>query len=170
MKKLLIFLALPFFLVGCQATKKEISGKLFTSDPLVWDFGTIDIDTPFIEKEFTFTNTEKDPLEILGGNSSCGCTAATINVNGKSSPLFSMNSPLRETFTIPAETDFKVMVRYEPGYHGPDATGERNQLVYFISSSIQNPTTPTRLYPLDGKSALTEIKLMGNITSSKETN
>lgn len=165
-----LFVSLCFFGCGTKdPAPSETSGKLSASEPLVWDFGTVDIDTPFIEKTFLFENTSPQPLSLLGGNSSCGCTAGMIEFDGKKSSLFSMDFPLKEPIMIPANTDFNLLVRYEPGYHGPDAVGERTQTLYFISSSEQDENTPTRIYPLDGKSALTEIKLSGTIVKPESS-
>lgn len=161
----MVLLSITFW--GCA--ESNTSGKIITDETLFWDFGTEEINQLFISKDFTFTNDSDKPLTIFGGNSSCGCTAGVITVQGLKSQTFSMNNPLKNEVMIPPYSDFTLTLRYEPGYHGPDFLGKRDQTLYFVSDSLQDKDTPTRIYPLDGKSALTEIKLTGKIINSTLT-
>lgn len=77
------------------------------------DFGKIKLsDNP--EVVFTLKNIGTKSLQLTGISSSCGCTAAQIIYNGKTSREYSMHFKEEDVYEIAPLTEAKVKVIYRP--------------------------------------------------------
>lgn len=69
-------LALASLIVICMALTAAKSKDLLQFDRTTYDFGTIyESDRP-VDVEYTFTNTDTEPVAILTVNTGCGCVRA----------------------------------------------------------------------------------------------
>lgn len=167
--KYFLFL-LTFILVACTNEESDpvMSGMIATEEPLLYEFGDINIEGGVVSYTFTFENVGEDKLYLYGAQTSCMCTEAQILLpDGSSSPVFGMHSDpwIYDGFIAPEES-FQVQVSYDPMAHGPEATGEVNRSILLFTSSEEN----ARLAVWDEEKGMsfTQMNIHGMVLSAEE--
>lgn len=142
MRKTILFTAVlvfSIFLSACNATRDNTvlsptDGTFSSLDPLVYDWGNINIAGGNVTKTFTLRNDEKQPLLLTGAVTSCMCTTAVLTLqDGSRSPVFGMQGGEDWSHEVQPEESFEVTVIYDPMAHGPTATGPIARTVNVIS-------------------------------------
>ena len=170
MKKTILALILVMLTFSaCSSVKEDVvlSGFVDTESQLFFDFGNINIEGGLIDHSFIFTNDSESELLIKNLFTSCGCTAAEVELSdGTRSPKFGMNDSSTWGQVVAPGEEFEVVVTYDPMAHGPNATGEMNRSVIMVSSSEENGRTAV-LDPATGYS-FTQINIRGMVLSQED--
>lgn len=130
--------------LASEAKKEEVKSQLAQSapadspkisiDPTFHDFGDVSQAAGEVTQSFTVRNTGKTSLEINNLLSSCGCTSATLVVDGKEGPRFGMhNNPKDWSATIDPGSAAVLKVYYDPNVH-PDFRGEATREITIFSN------------------------------------
>ncbi|MBI5614538.1 DUF1573 domain-containing protein [Candidatus Gottesmanbacteria bacterium] len=98
--------AVSFTAQDADRPKVEMSNTFF-------DMGEISV-SDVKQQDFTFKNVGTKPLQILGVNSSCGCTAGQILYKGEASKEFSMHLVGGYVTDIAAGDTATVRLTYRP--------------------------------------------------------
>lgn len=108
------------------------------ADHPLHEFGDVPIDGGLVEAEFTITNTGSEPTSIVAAYTSCMCTTAILSFpDGTTEGPFGMpghDLPVTLDREVGPQESVGVTVRFDPGAHGPDATGPVQRTVLFHTS------------------------------------
>lgn len=111
-------------------TENLLPGKLEIVEK-EYNFGTIGLDKA--SHVFVVKNIGEGPLTINHVSTSCGCTSAQLNKNGRKSVMYGMdhgNLPKARMILEPGE-ETDVIVTYDPLAHGRNrAAGYFQRMVY----------------------------------------
>ena len=139
MKTILIALSLTLLLIFggvFLVTKTNNRASLATSqstqvtvDKTSFEWGTIGINDGKVQAEFTLTNTGSAPLQLANISTSCMCTTAQVEIEGKKSPYFGMMQKSSWTGQVEPGKSAKLMVEFDPAYHGPQGIGQNDRQV-----------------------------------------
>jgi len=156
-------LVFAIFLNACSTTQNNAAsgaaGTFTSPEPLIYDWGDINIAGGNVTKTFTLRNDETQPLLLTGAVTSCMCTTAVFTLqDGSKSPSFGMQGGEEWSYEVQPEETFEVTVIFDPMAHGPNATGPIARTVNVISKSDQKKKGV--LY--------TRIDVRGNVLSEAE--
>ena len=175
-KRLLILLAaIPILFVACSGGNTpdsallllSNSGKILPLEDISYDWGNVNIEGGKVAHTFKFKNDGDEDLIIKSANTSCMCTTALVEDSHENfSPLFGMHESQSWGQAIKPGEEFTVEVVFDPMAHGPSAVGPINRSVFLQTSSVSNGKY-AELSP-DGKSAITEMKLSGDVLFKEE--
>lgn len=144
------------------------SGRLTTMEKTSFDWGDINIEGGKVEHVFTLKNSGEEDLIIKSANTTCMCTTATVEApDGSASPTFGMHESIPWGYPIKPGEDFNVKVVFDPMAHGPTGVGAIQRSVFILSSSKPNAEFAQQLPEASG-SAVTELKLTGNVLSKAD--
>lgn len=87
--------------------------------------------------DFIIKNAGQKPLQITNVSTSCNCTFAQIEIDGKKSPRFSMHKNPAWTGAITPQKEAKITVTYEPSLMPVKGAVERDVLL--TTNDPQNP-------------------------------
>ncbi|TAN32924.1 DUF1573 domain-containing protein [Patescibacteria group bacterium] len=105
--------------------------------PAEIDAGTVSMAAGKITKTFTVKNAGTGDLVIDNVWTSCHCTTAYLIIDGKKSSRFGMDK--MSTFQkIGAGKTAELEVVFDPAYHGRDAIGAVNRIVYLSTNDSTN--------------------------------
>lgn len=93
--------------------------------------------------DFVIKNTGQKPLQITNVSTSCNCTFAQVEIDGKKSPRFSMHKNPLWTGEISPQKEAKIIAIYEPSLMPVQGSVERN--VLFTTNDPQNPNVSLTL-------------------------
>ncbi|MEW6407612.1 MAG: DUF1573 domain-containing protein [Patescibacteria group bacterium] len=115
-------------------------------EPAGANLGDVKIFGGKVKTKFKVTNRGKEELVINKIETSCMCTEAQINYDGKKSPKFGMpghntKNPEDFSLTISGGKTAEVEVVFDPLAHGPDATGPVKRTVTIFSNDLVNLET-----------------------------
>lgn len=117
--------------------------------PEVKDLGTIDYRQGIVTTQFTIENKGGSDLVITEMETSCGCTAASLIVNGVEGPRFGMRGhgdwPTGWSATLKPGEQAQLKVTYDPNAHGI-YVGSFDRIVLIRSNDPQWPTKRLRLF------------------------
>lgn len=154
MKTTITFIVLALIIVGgiylgknnsSDSKVESTNESVLSSDKKTFDFGDIDIFGGKVETEFALTNEGSDPITIIAGTTSCGCTEGEIG--GIS---FGMHTKMRDNFVVQAGETQNLKVIFDPMAHGPNATGKIDRQVFLKTDSVATPEL--------------EVRIMANVT------
>ena len=114
--------------------------------PQEYNFGTISMADGPVKYTYKIKNIGQGDLKITRIQTSCMCTTAVLKVGNNISPQFGMHtsSLLWSQNIAPGEVgDLEVV--FDPGFHGPEGTGETLRGVYISSNDPQNKKVEVRL-------------------------
>ena len=137
------------YTVLAQAPKKEdLSGTpQITTENARYDFGDISMSKGKVKQNFTIKNTGTRDLTISDITTSCMCTTALLEVDGKRGPSFGMpghgSKPLFWSETIAPGSEGVLEVTFDPAAHGPSALGSVTRSITVMSDSGGKSNTPT---------------------------
>lgn len=96
-------------------------------DHVLHEFGDVPINGGIVEATFVVTNAGEDPAGIVAAYTSCMCTTATLAFpDGTAEGPFGMpghDLPVTLDRELGGLGSVTMTVRFDPGAHGPDATG-----------------------------------------------
>jgi len=87
--------------------------------------------------EFIIKNVGQKPLQLTNVSTSCNCTFAQIEIEGKKSPRFSMHQNPNWIGEIESQKEAKITATYEPSLMPVKGAVERD--VLFTTNDPQNP-------------------------------
>lgn len=103
-----------------------------------YDFGAISMKNGLVNHTFKITNSSAEEVLVKKITTSCMCTEAYIESEGKEKGPFSMEGMgyiPSVNVTIKAGESRDVKVVYDPNAHGPAGVGAINRLVYIADAS-----------------------------------
>jgi len=119
---------------------KQVSGtpKLEIS-PKEYDAGTVSMAAGLVKKTFEVKNVGSGELKIEGIRTSCHCTTVILELNGKKSPTFAMDSnlPFWSEKIKPGEVA-QLEVIFDPAFHGPMGVGQAIRSITFSTNDPDN--------------------------------
>lgn len=120
--------------------------------PESYDVGKMIMKNGFVTREYEIANKSKSVLRIKNIVTSCMCTKAQVQFEGKRTRFYGMEMQGAKNpnidFDIPAESTAKLIVRFDPAAHGIQGVGPINRSVYL-----------TFLDPIGQK----EVKFIGEV-------
>lgn len=130
---------------GAQAAGGAAS---LTVIPPAMDLGAISQARGVVAAELAVANSGSAPLVISEMETTCGCTEASLVVDGRAGPWFGMRGhgpwPTGWSATLPPGAQATLRVRYDPDAHGI-YRGPVDRIVYIYSSDPRQPRYPVRL-------------------------
>lgn len=123
----------PAKITASQNAKAEVPAKTF-------DWGNIPYSGGNATKTFTIKNTGTGVLQLSGVKTSCTCTKAQVTIDGKGSPYFSMHSTTSWVGEVAPGKEAKLLVIFDPAFHGPTGVGPVERLISMNTNDVQNPT------------------------------
>lgn len=112
------------------------SGNMTPLGPTSFDLGTVQLTGGILEREFEFYNGSATDLILGGAFTSCMCTTASFLLpDGTSSEPFGMSRPDGWSATIKPGQRFRILVRFDPAFHGDKGLGPFRRFVYVVSSA-----------------------------------
>ncbi len=117
--------------------------------PKVQDLGTIDYRDGVVTLFFTVENQGNGDLVITEMETSCGCTKASLIVNGQEGPQFGMRGhgewPRGWSARLRPGERAQLKVTYDPLAHGI-YVGSFDRLVFIRSNDLDEPVKRVRFY------------------------
>lgn len=117
--------------------------------PATRDLGTIDYRDGVVTLSFTVENRGTGDLVIREMETSCGCTKASLIVDGREGPWFGMRGhgewPTGWSARLKPGERAELRVTYDPLAHGP-YVGSFDRLVFIYSNDPREPTKRVRFY------------------------
>ena len=110
-------------------------------------WGDIPIKGGDAEAEFTIANEGTSALKLFNVVTSCTCTTAQIEADGRKSPKFDMHSKSSYVLEVPAGGEAKLKVVFDPAFHGPQGVGVMDRQV---KMETNDATRPDLMFVLDG--------------------
>ncbi len=117
--------------------------------PEAQNLGTIDYRKGIVTVYFTVENKGSSDLVITEMETSCGCTEASLIVNGEEGPRFGMrghgNWPTGWSATLKPGERAQLKVTYDPNAHGI-YVGPVERIILIRSNDPEWPTKRLRIY------------------------
>ena len=123
---LLLIFGGVFFVAKSNNRASLVSGQTtqVTTDKTSYDWGTIGINNGKVQAEFNLTNAGSAPLQLANVSTSCMCTTARVEIDGKASPYFGMHQQSSWTGEVVPGNSAKLIVEFDPAFHGPQGIGQ----------------------------------------------
>lgn len=115
-----------------QNAKIEVDAKTF-------DWGNIPYGGGTVSKNFILKNTGSDILKLTNIKTSCMCTNAYLEIDGKLSPAFGMHESASYIGEVLPGKQANLKVVFDPAFHGPSGVGPIERLVSIQTNDINNP-------------------------------
>lgn len=122
---------------GIYSVRSEQNSELseLKTGSLSHDFGTISMSDGLVKHNFTIENKGAGDLRISNIKTSCMCTTAVLENEGKRSPVFSMHgNPTVWSQKLKPGQAANLEVTFDPNAHGPNATGPITRTVTMYSN------------------------------------
>ena len=142
---LMLLLTIALIGGGIWAATRPAAVAQVTADPGAkatlnktnWDWGEIKMNGGLAIAEFEVKNEGQQPLKLYNGTTSCACTNARIEVNGKSSGYFGMHTKSKKIMEIKPGEMGKVVVEFDPAFHGPSGVGPIQRTVTIATNDTK---------------------------------
>ncbi|MFH1978071.1 MAG: DUF1573 domain-containing protein [Candidatus Aenigmatarchaeota archaeon] len=112
------------------------------------NFGTVNRFNGIVSTDFKIKNTGDNDLIMMGMDTSCMCTKASIVTNNVEGPKFGMAghgiNPMGWSTPIKPNEEATLRVYYDPNVH-PDLTGRVTRTVNVYSNDPKNPVSVIRI-------------------------
>ncbi len=132
-------------LIVYSQEKNQLNSKIEVI-PQEYNFGTISMADGPVKYTYKIKNIGQGDLKITRIQTSCMCTTAVLKVGNNISPQFGMHtSSLLWSQNIAPEEKGDLEVVFDPGFHGPEGTGETIRGIYVFSNDPQNKKVEIRL-------------------------
>jgi hypothetical protein len=102
-------------------------------------WGDIPINDGNVEATFAITNEGTSPLQLFNVSTSCMCTTAQLEVDGRKSPEFGMHTKARYVTEVPAGGTAQLRVVFDPAFHGPQGVGAITRQVKLQTNDASQP-------------------------------
>jgi len=129
--------SLLFFSSPSNRNVSEVGAEVasaLTTENSFYDFGEIGIFDGKVTKDFILTNTGDEPITILNGTTSCGCTEGSID-----GVVFGMHEGMARTVSLEPKESKTLTAIYDPLAHGPDAVGQVTRQLFLKTNSTETP-------------------------------
>jgi len=148
-KKIIISLALiTLFILGggiffisksSPAVITASANAKLEEDTKMYDFGTVALNGAKVTKTYVIKNSGTEALKITNVKTSCGCTNATVIIDGQESPSFGMHTPQSNWVGIvsPGKTA-EVKAVFDQAFHGAQGTGDITRVISFDTNDASN--------------------------------
>ncbi len=117
--------------------------------PTSLDLGTIDYREGIVTTYFALENRGPGDLVIKEMETSCGCTGASLIINGEEGPKFGMRGhgawPTGWSARVRSGERAELKVTYDPLAHGP-YVGSFDRMVLIHSNDPNEPVKRVRIY------------------------
>lgn len=118
--------------------KTDSSEAEMSISPSSYDFKDVSQKEGVVSTSFVIENTGTSDLIIDDMLSSCGCTSATLTVDGQEGPRFGMhNNPRNWSETIAPGGEAELIVYYDPNVH-QDFRGKATREITLFSNDKNN--------------------------------
>lgn len=130
---------LAIVVVAAGGNGSDTTGKAkMVLETTSFDFGDVSMANGKVTKKISVKNEGDADLVISKMSTSCMCTTAALEVDGKKSPAFGMpghGGPSGAwTGTIPPGKTGMLELVFDPNAHGPDAVGTIKRTINIISN------------------------------------
>ena len=122
----------PVKITSSQNAKVSIDTKSYNWGQIPYSGGNA-------TKTFAIKNSGTEILKLSNIKTSCTCTKAVLEIDGKNSPYFSMHSIASWVGEVAAGKTAKLTVIFDPAFHGPTGVGPIERLISIETNDIQNP-------------------------------
>ena len=78
-------------------------------------------------------------MKLTGIKTSCTCTKAQVEIEGKTSPYFSMHATAGWVGEVAPGKEARLLVIFDPAFHGPTGVGSVERLISIQTNDSQNP-------------------------------
>ena len=132
---LIIIIGAAVLFSGNNDTNKEINNGTprLKANETKFDFGDISMKDGLAAHNFVIENEGDGILEFSKMETSCMCTTAVLDVDGKRSPKFGMAShgtnPRGWSEEINPGSSANLEITFDPNAHGPNSTGPITRVV-----------------------------------------
>lgn len=115
------------------------------ANPANYELGNIPYSGGIVTKEYEIKNSSGQDLKLRKITTSCMCTTASINIDGKESVPYGMEmdgvaNPII-SLIIKSGGTAKVTAKFDPAAHGPAGVGPVQRSIYlFFDSGIKELT------------------------------
>ena len=116
--------------------------------PTSHEFGVVKMNDGDVKTTFEIKNSGSSTLKLFGGTTSCACTSAYLELDGKRSGIFGMHTQPSSVFEVPAGQTAQLTVTVDPAFHGPSGIGpfEKDALI-----NTNDPTNPQLTFVTTGE-------------------
>ncbi|OGY18084.1 MAG: hypothetical protein A3F04_01405 [Candidatus Chisholmbacteria bacterium RIFCSPHIGHO2_12_FULL_49_9] len=121
-----IFLATRAQKVPTIASSNSVKAQV---DETSFSWGTISMKDGKVQKEFTIKNGGSGTLQLINVQTSCMCTEAQVEIDGKLSPFFGMHQNSSWVGEVAPSKTATLSVIFDPAFHGPQGVGQITRLV-----------------------------------------
>ena len=128
---------------GEQTAGPSQTGSLIAKEAF-YDFGEILMQNGKVEHNFEIQNTSQSPVKIEKIYTSCMCTEAFLEINGKEKGPFGMPGHAgasRANITVNGGETAVLKVVFDPAAHGPAGIGLMERTAYIETDSEETPQT-----------------------------
>jgi len=133
------FVGILIFMNNNENGANDRGTPVFENSVNKYDFGIIPMSKGKVNHIFNISNTGDSDLKISSIFTSCMCTEASLEIDGKRSPDFGMpghgKNPVFWSEKIAPGKTARLTVIYDPNAHGPDATGPITRTITVVSNS-----------------------------------
>ena len=127
------------FLLSKTSQPQVLSEALgIEATPTDYELGEVPINGGLVTREYLIKNTTDKTIRLKKIATSCMCTTASFDMDGKTTKFFGMeghgdaNPPVN--IEIGAGQEGKVIVKFDPAAHGPQGVGPFDRVVWLTFS------------------------------------
>ena len=110
-------------------------------------WGEIPINGGNVRAEFMIKNEGEAPLRLFDVSTSCTCTTAQLEINGKKSPEFSMHTKSGYVTEVPPGESAKLKIEFDPAFHGPQGVGAMTRQIRMKTNDAERQEL---MFTMDG--------------------
>jgi len=135
----------PGSVAGAIVPDKNVKVELASTSH---DFGVVKMNDGDIKTTFQIKNSGSNVLKLFGGTTTCACTSAYLELDGKRSGIFGMHTKSSAVFEVPVGQTAQLTVTVDPAFHGPSGIGpfEKDALI-----NTNDPTNPQLTFVTTGE-------------------
>jgi hypothetical protein len=141
-----VLLVAGFFLMNRETGTNDFQTILI--DPTSHDFGDVSVRGGVVKTVMTIQNEGDSDLVINDMDTSCGCTSASVEKDGKEGPAFGMkmhgNNPVGWSERVKSGEKALLNIYYDPMVH-PDLRGPVTRSVSVYSNDKRTPVKEVRI-------------------------
>ena len=126
----------------------EPAPSILLVSPNTYDFGSVSVQYGEASTSFKIRNAGEGEIVLKDMDTSCGCTEATIVVDGVEGPRFNMRmhgqDPTGWSVRLAPGEEAQLRVYYDPMTH-PDLRGPVTREVYLFGDDLRKPLSTVRI-------------------------
>lgn len=137
----LLILGVGIYILSVSTIQSQLStsqNARVSTDHKNFDWGNISYGGGIATHTFTIKNSGSEVLKLTNIKTSCTCTQAKVEIEGKTSPLFSMHSTSSWVGEVAPSKEAKLSVIFDPAFHGPSGVGSVERLISLETNDAAN--------------------------------